>query len=118
MISKLAQLVERVHGQTLANEVKWQATEEEGVFQLAFPKYALRISARQSRQPGDDPDYVLTIYNDSGTVIEDVADPELAEEADIGYDPYRVMKETYDRARGQAMGIDEALDDLLKYFSK
>lgn len=116
MPSKLAQLVERVHRQTVADSLQWEATEKEGVFQAAFTDYALRLSARPHRTGSNDLDYTLTIYNDSGVVIEDITDTELDED-EVGYKPYQVMKETYDRARGQAMGIDKALDDLLRYLS-
>ncbi len=115
MASKIAQLVERVHHQTLAGKVPWEETERDGVYQASFPNYSIRYSSRPTQSSGVD--YILAIYNEQGSIVEEVADPDLDED-DIDWEPYEVMKETYERARGQALGVEAAIDDILRYLDK
>jgi hypothetical protein len=116
MPSKIETLIQRIHEQTKAGKLKWQLTESEEVFQAAIPNYALRISTRPNRNNRQHTDYVITIYNDEGSPIEDVIDIDL-DWSSAGYDPEETMKDIYDMARGQAMGVEEALNELLNYFS-
>lgn len=113
MASKISQLVKRVHEQTLAGKVGWEETEREDVYQASFPNYSIRYSSQPHRGTSQ-LDYVLTIYNQAGSVIEEVVDTEL-KESEIGYNAYNVMKETYETARGQALGVEQAIDDILGY---
>lgn len=114
MASKISQLVKRVHEQTLAGKVPWEESEREDVYQVSFPNYSIRYSSRLNRPNSSDLDYVLTVYNDQGSVVEEVADPDLEDE-DLNFVSNEVMKETYERARGQALGVEKAIDDILRY---
>ncbi len=107
MTPKIAQLVKRVHDQTQAGKIPWEETENDKVFQASFPTYTIRYSVR-----GDD--YVLTIYNDQGSVVERVDDTNFAED-EVGFEPYPTMRETYESARRQALGVEKAIDDILHY---
>ena len=107
---RMLKLVQRLHLKTMTGEVSWQATSRAGVFQLAFPTHVVKLSV--SRNEDDSLDYVVSISNESGTVIESASDVDLK---DVPPDirSFTVMKDLYERARRQALGVDEALDSLL-----
>ena len=115
MPSRLGEVVTRLARKTVANEINWKRTETEGVFQHALPNYTLRFS-EEDIEGQTSPDYVLTIYNQDGEVIEEVGDPELARHEDVD-DAFNIMREAYEAARRQAMGIDKALDELMNYLN-
>jgi hypothetical protein len=60
-------------------------------------------------------DYVLTILNSEGTVIEQAADTDFANRLQ---DALPMMSEMYSAARRQALGVDGAIDDILGELSK
>lgn len=105
MTSKPARFVTLLYEKTLNGELNWEPTETEDVYQCAFPNYSVRISERGA-------DYVVTIYNEQGTVIEEMTDVTLKDEIDNSFEK---MRQIYDTARRVAMGVDKALDDLLSY---
>ena len=112
MASRVAQLVKLVTRKTISNEIRWERTEKEGVFQHAFPNYVVRFSERFVPDHSY-PDYVLAILNQDGEIIEEITDPDAEREG--LEEAYVTMREAYEMARRQAMGIERALDDLLRY---
>lgn len=107
---KMANLVVSLLKQTNDGRLHWGQTEKPDVFQAAFPRYSVRMYSRQANQI--ELDYILQIINDVGDIVEEVADPELREVLDGSY---RVMKDLYEAARRSAMGVEQALDDILGY---
>ncbi len=97
-----------------AAELEWQVTVDERSFQTTVSQYALRIS----EQPPDDPDpesapdYILSVYNQQGDVIESVSDVELAA-FDRDSKAFQTMKKIYKIARSAALGLDRALDSII-----
>jgi hypothetical protein len=73
----------------------------------------LQLSVR--RTPIGSEDYVLTILNSEGTVIEQAADTDFANRLQ---DALPMMSEMYSAARRQALGVDGAIDDILGELSK
>lgn len=55
-------------------------------------------------------DYVVRIYNHEGKMIEEVADTDFGQDYP---EIYKAMSEMYDTARRIAMGVEEALDEIL-----
>lgn len=112
-ISKTAQLVARLLYRTEEGEVKWEETETEGVYQVAFPEYSIRVYSRSySNEDGNgEPYFGLAIFNDHGSLVEEVWDPTLDNEF-----TYHVLRKLYEGARRKAMGVEQALDNLLNAF--
>lgn len=107
MPSKYMQLVKRLIARQSQGKLDWNATEVEGVFQLSFPDYSLRIYERQSRAGTD---IVIALYNEEGTQIDEFTDVSLHQEWE---ESYLEMSGLYAEARRVALGVDKALDSLL-----
>ena len=90
---KLATLLVELIQKTNNGSLRWEATAAEGVYQVSFPRFTVQISERGN-------DFVLTILNSEGTLLEEAAD------------------QLYVNARRQALGVDAALDELLNELSK
>jgi len=107
---KMANLVLSLLRQTNNGKLGWDQTEKVDVFQASFPRYSVRIYTEQ-KSPFQ-MDYIIQIINDMGEIIEEVADTELNSVMD---DAYRDMKDLFESARRNAMGVEQALDDLLDF---
>ena len=109
MISLLTNLIEK----TDQGKVLWEQTEARDQFQAAFPDYAVRLSVR-NRLIGD-PDYMLSVFNKDGNMLEEVSDVDLKSDLSTSYS---AMKNLHLAARRKAMGVDTALDRLLAELDK
>ena len=112
---KMSTLVQRLYKKTKKGEIDWEEITEPGIFMAALPGYAVFISRRSSSgsdstfdQVGND--YVISINNLDGRVIEEVTDVDLRL---VWEHSYRDMGNLYEAARRKAMGVEEALDDIL-----
>lgn len=101
---KLLQLIERLLRKTRAGDVPWEATAQDGRFQVAFPDYSVVVFERGN-------DWVLSIYNDEGAQIESVSDSALYNEGQGNAAEQLVA--LYQAARRTAFNVGKALDDLL-----
>ena len=100
---KIILVIQKLIDKTSAGEIGWEETELENVYQAVFPEYSVRIWPRGE-------DFVLGIFNAQGALIEEVSDVALKDELS---DSYRIMKDLYLSARRAAMGVDQALDEIL-----
>lgn len=108
----MIKLVEKLHLRTIDGDLKWEETEDDGIYQVAFPNFSVRVSGLQSR--GETLDYWVTIYNADGKLIDGVSDVDLKDELlKIDLTSYAFMKELYDYARRVAMGVNDALSEIL-----
>ena len=105
---KLWQLVKRLHQKTIEGTVPWEVSFK-ATYLAAFPKYGVRVSEIVKE---DSLDYVIELLDENGRVIESASDADLRDVAAPG-ESYPVMKELFVMARRRALGVDEALDDLL-----
>lgn len=112
---KRAALAERLYHKTKEGALKWEATAEDGVYQVAFPGYALHIGERERNS---EPFIFVRLYDADGTLMEDYDDGDLKEmipssvPGSIGF--YTLLSELYSGARRAALGVDRALDNILK----
>ncbi|HXP25873.1 MAG TPA: hypothetical protein VN891_08825 [Steroidobacteraceae bacterium] len=113
MADKLTTLLIELAKRTRNGSFTWDPTATAGVYQASFPRYTLQLSVR--RTPIGSEDYVLTILNSEGTVIEQAADTDFANRLQ---DALPMMSEMYSAARRQALGVDGAIDDILGELSK
>jgi hypothetical protein len=103
---KLIELVKKLQQVTSTTGLNWKTTEAEGVFQASLADYTVRLDMRRSRMADGD-EYFVSIFNWGGELVE-----ELGDEDAEGMFP--VMKELYELARRQALGVDKAIDSILK----
>jgi hypothetical protein len=115
MYEKLVSMIMKLHERTRDGNVNWEQTVDDGVFQASFPNYSVQASRRPSRESPRDFDFVLRIFNDHGSLVEEVADTDLGQDLES---PYQIMREIYDGARSKAMGLDDAINKIMSELKK
>jgi hypothetical protein len=108
---KLFNLVRRLHKSTTEGALNWDVTEKSGVFQSSLAGYAVRLEVRKSRAHPVDNEYFMTILDPLGDVVEEMGDEE-SEGA------FLIMKDLYECARREALGVDRAIDEILRDLDK
>lgn len=108
--AKLAHLIRALHQQTNSGKIEWKSTAEDGTFQVSFPNYSVLLSTRPSvRGQGDD--VIVAVLNSEGRMLEQATDVDF--DADTLPNAYATMKQLYEVARRQSLGVEQALDALL-----
>jgi hypothetical protein len=109
---KYQKLVERLVHKTDAHELDWKEKEtaEPDSFQVSFANYSIILSELYPRG-GDTPDYIVSILNSEGTLIEPFSDVFMLNAT--GGDYYSILSGLYRDARRKALGVDNALDEIL-----
>jgi hypothetical protein len=98
---------------TNQNKVEWKEAARPDSLQVSFPNYTLVLGKRPNqRDRTAAPDYVISIINFSGTTIDSFSDVELDEGAGDQY--FETMAALFDKARRQALGVEQALEEVLK----
>lgn len=116
MATKYLQLLDRLIKKTEAGELKWEETAASNAFQVSFPNYTVILSEVES---GDDAiDYVVELVNSDGRIIDRFSDVTL-QQTDPNTSGERLlhfnrMKGLFEASRRQALGVDQALDELLR----
>lgn len=108
---KLIGLVKRLNLSTAEGTINWGVTEKSGVFQSSLAGYAVRLDARKSRSLSGEIEYFITILDPFGDVVEEMGDEETEGQ-------FLVMKNLYESARRTALGVDKAIDDILRDLDK
>ncbi len=111
-IQKTGSIVRRLEKLTEQGKLEWEPTEKEDVFQVSFPSFSVRLSKKPS-QTEEGVDYIVSIYNSDGTLLESESDVNLREVLNEPGESYKTMKRLYDSARGYALGIEQALDNVI-----
>lgn len=116
---KLIELARLVLEQTNFNNLTWEETAAKDTFQATLSKYVIRVNSRSSIYEQAGTDYILTLVNQDGTIVESFDDVELTKL--IKHYPlptdltgYAIMEEIFKNAKRHALGVDKALDDVLK----
>jgi hypothetical protein len=110
---RLEELILRLQKKTAEGKISWERTARTGVFQAAFPNYSVQISRRQNRDDPEAVDYLLRVYDEDGQLIEEAVDTDFSDVQER-FSAYTVMADTYSAARKIALGVDKAIDSLLK----
>ncbi|MFD0738873.1 hypothetical protein ACFQZQ_06220 [Lysobacter koreensis] len=106
---KIAKMLVVLRKKTEDGALTWAETEDKGIFQASFPKYAVRLF--EAANPFEnETDFVLQICNDNGDVVEEVRDTDLTS---FFEKPYVFMRDLYELARRNAMGVDAAIDEIM-----
>src|SRR5713226_4678238 len=102
-------LVERLHERTLSNKLLWEKTVDAGGYQVVFGGQSIKVARREDRDSWGallGYSFSLEIYDEEGTQIEEIRPGDLEESA-------TQLKDLYEIARRQAVGVDKILDSLL-----
>ena len=101
---KLLEIANIVFEKTKAGEMSWEKTSEVDVFQTSLPKYSIIVS-----RPRGVEFPLLRLFNESGELLEEFS---FARAIKTHFQDKLI--ELYDMVRRKALGVDEALDDILK----
>ena len=102
---KLRLLAKKIADRTMAGELSWEQTTKENIFTVSFPKYSVTILEIPETEEFSET-YSLSVFNESGRLLDTLNDQE-ARVAGIS------LSQVFQRAREIALGVDEALDELL-----
>ncbi len=121
MGNKYWQLVSLLIDRSKQGTASWQPTSREGVYALSLPEYGVLISMVAGR--GDlyeTQDVFFQIVNSQGRVIDTFRDADVARDFDDHDQPemYRQMEQLFHDARRKALGVDEALNQLITQLKK
>lgn len=112
MNSKYATLAQRLVARQAKGRLDWKETEADGLFQVSFPDYSIRISLQENRYGNDYA--VVSIYNEEGTELDTFSSLNLQDEWP---DANEQLVQLYQSARRAALGVDKAIDSLLRELS-
>ena len=112
MANKLWEFIQKLAAKSDTGNVSWERTAEDGIYQVSFPNFTVRTFYRGG---GGDPDYIVQILNEDGSIVEETSDAQLTQMADTSIvGAFSLMRKLYEAARRKAMGVDNALDALLE----
>src|SRR5216684_9100859 len=103
---KLIVLMNKIYARTKAGVLVWEPSEDPNILAVKLADYTVSIehAAETEKTPES---FNLSIANSEGLVIQELS----------GYlaskNGFADMKDLFDRARGQAVNINGALDDLI-----
>jgi hypothetical protein len=111
-LEKFARLCDSLWVKTTEKKVPWRFEGSTITFDVGNNVFFIR---KTSNSNGDDL-YVVNLLNNSGAVLEAFDDETLHDmRPSSNFDTYyRLLEALFERAKRQATGADEALDDLLR----
>lgn len=114
--AKLLQLVQRLAERTAHGSVIWEPTADKSTYQTAFPDYGVRIVEIQKADDLD-PRYLIELLDANGNIIERAFDLDIV--PDEGRpEALKAIRDLYTVVRRRALGVDNALDNLLSELGK
>ena len=115
---KLTTLIKQLKFRTDKGKMRWGEAVESDTYQVSFSDFTLKINKREDPF-SDAPDYIVTITDDQGKVIEEFTDEELdsLDSTGEGAQYYRLMREIYETARRYALGTEDVVESILKSLS-
>ncbi len=106
---KMPMLIERLVDKTNRGELNWEVTSQEDVFQVSFPEFSIRLFPIQRDETRID--YALAIFDQEQKLIDEVTDVVLAP---LMGNAFEIMDSLYSAARRNALGVDLAIENVLK----
>lgn len=107
-IEKAKLLIDRIHKRTKAGTLDWDETTDDNIFLTTFPDYAIHIAKVEELNGATN--YNLSIFNEEGRLIEKFSPGNIADSYDEGYE---ILEEIFELARGDALGVDVAIDNII-----
>lgn len=121
-MEKYVRLVERLIKQTEAGQLNWEPTVSEDAFQVSFDRFTVRIVRFEAEQPYDPSigrladDIVVYLRDETGRTIDSFDDNEVRDafpKKGTTSTAYARMSHLFRLAQRNALGAEEALDDIL-----
>jgi len=111
---KYERVVDRLVEKTENNEINWKESPITDVYQVSFLNYSVTISEVYNASQ-EVPDYVVSILNSEGKTVDSFSDVDLDRDRDMGSGGkyLKILRDLYQNARRQALGVDKALDEIL-----
>ena len=117
--SKHYKVIQGVYAATKAGNLTWATTSKSEQFLTNIDNYTCIIRIVHDPVYPEEPDYAIELYDDLNVRIESISNRTVSETpADSprnSLHPYTMLKESYELARRQAMGVDIALDTVLNF---
>ena len=109
--SRDAIFVERLHAKTLARSLEWSRTEHEGRYQVQLGEFLVEIGEGAATANGPE----ILLCGPDGRALE-VITPEMLTEGrqDVAAARREAFEQTYEAARRMALGVDLAIDSLIR----
>ena len=111
--ARLAKMIYLLQQRTDEQKIVWENTVFEDVYQVAFPSHVVQVGHRIPDPDSafrDEEVYFIRILDEQHTMIEEATNVHLKDELE---NSYRTMENLYRSARGQAMGVDKAINSIL-----
>jgi hypothetical protein len=112
---KITDLILRLYRRTQDGKVPWVKAVEDETFQATFSKgFSIQIAPRPSVDPSEDePDYWVTILNETGEVVEEFSNLSFPNTKLAGIYPWVMFRDIHTIARRTAMGAERAIDTIM-----
>ena len=104
---KLIVLMNKIYARTKASVLDWEPTEVPNILAVKLADYTISIERAGETDKAPE-SFNLSIANSDGLVIQELSDYLASKNG------FADMKDLFDRARRQAVGINDALDDLIR----
>jgi len=105
-------LARKVTKMTKEGSLVWKETERDDTFQVSFANSSLRLAKRQSAINSFQDEFYISVLNSEGSVVDEIGDEDV-DESGVNTDLYQVLKECYEIARRQSLGIDMVIDEIM-----
>ena len=109
MEEKLLEIAQKLYKRTKEGSISWSLTDNDNIYQVDVSEYIIKISKEQLSV---EPIFNLNIFNLSGVFLLSINSKEIETISEIP--AATAMNEIYQIARRQALGVDKAIDDILK----
>jgi hypothetical protein len=102
---KMEVVIRRLHAKTASGELRWNESHNGKEYQANFSRHTVGLSMNEEGI------IYLRLYDSFGKLLEQTSDYEVTNSSYYGLAD--VVKQLYEQARRQALGVDDALDELL-----
>ena len=111
--SKAGSLVTGLYTGTEAGRLDWRKTDIEGTYQLTLPEHAIQIT-EELRSSQLETCVQISLFDKAGELIDRFTDEDFGTETANARGFAIMMGNLYRRARGYALGLEQAYDAVLK----
>ena len=106
---KQYKLADAIIEKTAEDKIEWKETFDESAFEASLKEYTIKIS--MDVDFNSDVNYLISILNKDGKLIEVFSDEDLDKNGKHDY--YCALRDAYELIRRKTKGIEKALDDIL-----
>jgi len=104
---KLILLLTKIYARSKAGLLDWEPSEDPNIFAVKLAEYTISIE-RDAETEKSPESFNLSIANNEGLVIQELSGYVASKNG------FTDMKDLFDRARRQGVGIGAALDDMIR----